>query len=685
MPRQRLSHSLGHRADQAGVVVAAAQVPLSFQRTLMPRPTVDQALVTGLSMATNHALASLVQESIQATALVLLRQHRGRRPHDPTWSRATLALDVGVVAAGFAVQRALRRRHREPLTRATARTGGLWLSITGTAATAIGLLQEVSSRRSRRGRRTIPAVVPTAGATAIAGEILRRRAARLDANLTPDPQKISPPEALGLGSAVAVAVSALGLGERALADAVARGVGRVVPGNRELFRPLGHAVALAVLGGATRTLVERTFHRIEGRETSIEAAFDIPPVNPLVSGSRESHVDFATLSKQGRRFAWTVNTADTIRELLDEADAHSPIRVYVGLESADTEEARVRLVLDELERTEAFTREWILVASPTGTGYTNYAAVSALEVLSRGNCATIAMQYAARPSVLSLGQVKEGRRQTGLLLQALHQRVSKMQPQARPKLLLFGESLGAWTSQDPFVDRGTAGLRDRGIDHAIWIGTPEFSKWKEQVLNDDRPDLDRALVGVFNGIDEWRALDADARARLRYVMITHYNDGVARFGAPIAVQEPEWLGPPERRPPTIPKGMRWAPTTTFFQVLVDMKNSANVVPGKFAATGHDYRADLLPFFHAVLGFDADQAQLDRIEAWLERDELARSQWIKAHGAAGRSLAVAVVEEALGRSDGGGAEMQRLIRGVAERELRAGGGASGEHPSAPPAD
>ena len=59
------------------------------------------------------------------------------------------------------------------------------------------------------------------------------------------------------------------------------------------------------------------------------------------------------------------------------------------------------------------------------------------------------------------------------------------------------------------------------------------------------------------------------------------------------------------------------PTTTFFQVLVDMKNAANVVPGVFAAKGHDYRADLLPFFHAVLGLTATPEQLDRIGAWLE--------------------------------------------------------------------
>ncbi len=59
--------------------------------------------------------------------------------------------------------------------------------------------------------------------------------------------------------------------------------------------------------------------------------------------------------------------------------------------------------------------------------------------------------------------------------------------------------------------------------------------------------------------------------------------------------------------------MRWVPNTTFFQVLVDMKNSANVVPGVFAATGHDYRADLLPFFRAVLGFKVTDEQMQRLD------------------------------------------------------------------------
>ena len=211
------------------------------------------------------------------------------------------------------------------------------------------------------------------------------------------------------------------------------------------------------------------------------------------------------------------------------------------------------------------------------------------------------MQYAARPSPLSLDRVGEGHTQARLLVDAISERIRRMPVDARPKVVLFGESLGAWTSQDAFLDQGTRGLVDAGIDYAIWIGTPHFSRWKEQILRDERVDVASESIGLFNDIGEWEATPAEQRERMRYVMITHHNDGVARFGPGLSIQAPEWLGDPKRRWREIPKGMRWMPMTTFFQVLVDMKNSANVVPGVFAATGHDYRADLLPFFRAVLG------------------------------------------------------------------------------------
>jgi uncharacterized membrane protein len=109
-------------------------------------------------------------------------------------------------------------------------------------------------------------------------------------------------------------------------------------------------------------------------------------------------------------------------------------------------------------------------------------------------------------------------------------------------VVLFGESLGAWTSQDAFAHRGTQGLLDAGIDRALWIGTPYMSKWKREVLNDDRADVDRSLVGRFNDFGELEALGSEARRRLRYVIITHDNDAVGHFGLDLLVRAPDWLG-----------------------------------------------------------------------------------------------------------------------------------------------
>ena len=154
------------------------------------------------------------------------------------------------------------------------------------------------------------------------------------------------------------------------------------------------------------------------------------------------------------------------------------------------------------------------------------------------------------------------------------------------------------------------------------------------------------------------------------------------FGPPLAVQAPEWLrGDPETRPASVPKGMRWMPSTTFFQVLVDMKNAANVVPGVFAARGHDYRADLLPFFHKVLRFDATDDQLTRMATWLEQRELIRSTWMSTHKTADKSLAATVLERLIQEQRAAGndtnSRLMELVRTVAFEEFDAVSGATAE--------
>jgi uncharacterized membrane protein len=668
------SAALHRRANEAGILFAATNAPLAFQRTLMPRELVDQALITGLSASANHALVSLVQDSIQTAALLFIGQSARRDFDTPRWSLAAIAADLAAIGLGMGIQQAVPQQPREPLPRAAMRTAGYWLTTSGAAGAVVGVLQETSVRANWKPRRTIALVAPAVAAVAATNAWLVRRREQLDAGM-PDEKRPSLLESIGIGLGVTAAVSALGLVERKLADVVSRSAARVLPGPEAIWRPVGHVAALAGFGFAGRALARKMLHRIEHVEESAEAAYDIPPPNSLLSGSLESLVPFDTLSRAGRRYVWMVNSPDTIREVMGEPAAAAPIRAYVGLESAPTEQERVDLAMRELERTGAFDRQWLMIASPTGTGYVNYAAVSILEMLTRGNCATVAMQYSARPSPLSLDRVGEGRIHARLLCAAIRDRIAACPDGARPRVLLFGESLGAWTSQDGFVDEGTRGLVDTGIDRAIWIGTPHFSKWKERVLYDDRPDVDRGVVGVFNDIGEWKALDAARSEKPRYVMITHYDDGVGLFGPELAIQAPEWLRDPQTRHPSVPKGMRWMPTTTFFQVLVDMKNAANVVPGVFDAKGHDYRADLLPFFHAVLGLEATPEQLGAIEKHLVQRELSRSDWAKGHRTADTSLSATVLDRLIREERAAGTDSRLLdrIRTVVSEEFGASGG------------
>jgi uncharacterized membrane protein len=199
-------------------------------------------------------------------------------------------------------------------------------------------------------------------------------------------------------------------------------------------------------------------------------------------------------------------------------------------------------------------------------------------------------------------------------------------------VVLFGESLGAWTSQDAFEHRGTNGLLDTGVDRAIWIGTPYMSRWKEEVLRDDRDDVDRSLVGRFNDFGELEALDPEARRRLRYVMITHDNDAVGHFGLELLAHAPDWLGPAASRAATVPGSQQWRSPVTFVQTLVDMKNAANVIPGQFEAKGHDYRADLARSTREVYRLSATDEQLAAVEQALRRSELERKRLTDAQAA-----------------------------------------------------
>ena len=165
---------IGGRTQQAGTLVAAAVMPITFQPTLMPRSGLDQALITGISTSLNYAFAALIQDSIEAVAL------RGAGRTDParvdrrTWRRASIGLDLAAIGAGLAAQSALRPRPGERLPRGGARTAAWWLSATGLSGAVMGVLQELTGRRGDTQDHSLP-VAPFAGAALAAVNDYRRR------------------------------------------------------------------------------------------------------------------------------------------------------------------------------------------------------------------------------------------------------------------------------------------------------------------------------------------------------------------------------------------------------------------------------------------------------------------------------------------------------------------------------
>ena len=96
------------------------------------------------------------------------------------------------------------------------------------------------------------------------------------------------------------------------------------------------------------------------------------PTQPERSGSPASLVPWSTLGVQGRDFTGLgTNLGPTVEQLSDFSGgaATEPVRVYVGLESADSLEKRVDLAIAELDRTDAWSRSALAVFTTTGTGW----------------------------------------------------------------------------------------------------------------------------------------------------------------------------------------------------------------------------------------------------------------------------------------------------------------------------
>ncbi len=134
---------------------------------------------------------------------------------------------------------------------------------------------------------------------------------------------------------------------------------------------------------------------------AIMPADDAVPQDPLKSGSAASLVAWEDIGRMGRSFVASVPDVDSISEFWG-APAQKPLRVYVGLNAAVKPQARAQLAFDELARVGGFERSVLVIAMPTGSGWLDPGAMDSLDFITRGDVATVAVQYSYLPSPVSV-------------------------------------------------------------------------------------------------------------------------------------------------------------------------------------------------------------------------------------------------------------------------------------------
>ena len=374
------------------------------------------------------------------------------------------------------------------------------------------------------------------------------------------------------------------------------------------------AATLGVVAVAGRLAAARVLGGLAEQGRELDDVNMQPPANPDVSGGPGSLVSVEELGREGARFVNDATTPDGIREVTLQEPVASPVRVFIGVDAASTPEQRVGLAMAELRRTGAFDRGTLLIQAPAGSGYANSFPVDVLEVLTRGDCASVAVGYGVMPSFLSLNKVPVARQTQRLLLDAIRAEVQDRP--TKPRLLLYGESLGAEV-QESAVPAGPADLDHYGIAAALWVGTP----------GGDRSDLFHALCADESfTVDRPEQLpDPMPSPRPRVWFLEHDGDPVVRFRPKLLLDRPAWLPTDGQRGRNIPDEMTWKPGITFAEAFVDTMFATHVKPGLFESRGHDYRADLGAVTTTAFDLPSDPDTSERLEAYLRRTEVERAQ------------------------------------------------------------
>jgi uncharacterized membrane protein len=324
-----------------------------------------------------------------------------------------------------------------------------------------------------------------------------------------------------------------------------------------------------------------------------------PPASALRSGGPGSLVTWESLGRQGRTITATGPSASEIAAWTG-TPATEPIRAYAGTLSAEDVEARAELAVADLERAGGFDRGHLLVATTTGSGWLDAGAVDSFEYLTGGDSAVVAIQYSYLPSWLSYLVDQERAREAGRqLFDAVYDRWSRLAAADRPRLFVFGLSLGSFGGETAFS--GEHDLRNRTAG-ALFAGPPNFNTLYRE-FTDDRDPGSREVEPVYKGGRTVRFTNDVAAAvapttsaweGTRVLYLQHPSDPIVWWSPRLLWDRPDWLGEPPGR--DVLEAMVWIPVVTFWQVTVDLPLATGVPDGH----GHTYTREFVDGWAAVL-------------------------------------------------------------------------------------
>ncbi|MCV0352313.1 MAG: alpha/beta-hydrolase family protein [Nitratireductor sp.] len=364
-----------------------------------------------------------------------------------------------------------------------------------------------------------------------------------------------------------------------------RGIGRAftfISGRLKPYVPrrVANVIGIVIVGLVLASLVDRVLLRYalrvaDSAYAELDALFEDgieQPESGLRTGGPGSLIPWDSLGRTGRQFVVGGDSREAIAAFTGR-EALEPMRVYVGLRSAETADERAELALEELKRIGAFERKVMAVVAPTGTGWIDPEASVTLEYLHGGDTVMVAQQYSYLTSWLSLLiEPSYGAEAAHALFRKVYGHWTTLPKDDRPELYLYGLSLGALSSEQSTEIYNILADPFQG---ALWAGPPFNSRLWSNFTRDRNPGTPAWLPRLGDGsvvrfTAQKNSLDIPGAkwGPLRIVYLQYASDPVVFFDPLAWYRRPAWLV--GERGPDVSPDLRWYPIVTFLQLALDM-------------------------------------------------------------------------------------------------------------------